>query len=939
MHPLLERAVLSGVMVALQILVLSVWVRVLAKQQWRLTEVSLFFFLQFPIYLLSLHVKIRFATFTTFTTFPNFANLTNIINFPNLTAMYDVFISYSRKDTSVIDRIEQEFKKYGITMFIDRAGIDAGTDWAQTIAQALYDSEVILFVWSENSNTSENTANEIALAIEYQKTIVPFKIGEFKADFKLSYRLIRFNRIDALPYNEGKVVELGQKMAKLLGKQKTEPQPATAAPVTSVEPVVPRDDKRLELKYKTGKDALLGFQLEEAVKDLTEPAIKNYKDARLLLSYIVTKGPRIMHVSKEVFKPFYDAAEQENGYALFVIACVASFLEVDHDAAYGYARLSADLGDDYGMYWVSESYDRGHGIKKDTREGENYRQQAIDKGNVLALLLHARNLQFGWTIKKNPKKGFSILQMLAEKQIPEAVYRLAYCYEIGVGVQKDLKKAEELYHQSVELGYIEGYDSIASLHIFDDKGNITESDEEKKTAYAFLMKGTKLNETACISSLANGYYYGTFVKQDYAQALRWYKKAAQLGDGFAYYMIANMYYYGNGVDENNEEAWSWAKRGAERGVANCIYFKGIICQDGFAPQEQQQSDCIRFYEEAADLGGYGAEQSLLQLYEIYRPDWYNMYQLKKYKEYDWAEKNEEKAVAAIRRAAEYDNTDAQYLYAVILTDTTREDADEFTGVDMLEQVAERQPLAYIRLAMLSLEGIGRPFSQDYALDMCDKAKDADVDETLIDYVLGKTLIQILGDAEPDANNKKDFDDILEQFRPCIDKQMIEAYEPYSDTLFRLVGQNNPAPAPSAAASQVTHTGGAKADASIPDLIFIFKSWGAQPTTTGPSRKPASDSAYADMLFKAATDYAETGLSQALFDLGICYQLGIGTSANNDEAVEAYKRAAELGHSRAALNLGRLYFDQNDKKEAKYWLRKALELGCVSEDINEMLNKC
>ncbi len=854
--------------------------------------------------------------------------------------MYDVFISYSRKDTPVIDRIEEEFKKYGITMFIDRAGIDAGTDWAQTIAQALYDSEVVLFVWSENSNTSENTANEIALAIEYQKTIVPFKIGEFKADFKLSYRLIRFNRIDALPYNEGKVVELGQKMAKLLGKNKVETAPTAAqAPIAPAEPIVPKDDKRLELKYKTGKDALLGFQLEEAVKDLAEPAIKNYKDARLLLSYIVTKGPRILHLSKEVFKPFYDAAEQQNGYALFVIACVALYIEVDHDTTYGYGRLSADTGDDYGLYWLSECYDRGFGVKKDNREGENYRQQAIDKGNVPALLLHARNLQFGWTIKKNPKKGFSILQMLAEKEIPEAVYRLAYSYETGTGIQKDEKKAEELYYKAIELGYMEGYDSIAALHTFEG-GRLTEDENEKKAAYELLMKGTKYNETSCISSLANGYYYGTFVKQDYTQAMRWYKKAAQYGDGFAYYMISYMNYYGNGVDENNEEAWKWAKQGAERGIANCIYFKGVICKDGYAPQDHQKSDCIRFFEEAADLGGYAGEQSLLELYEIYRPNWYRMYQLKEYTEYDWVEKNEEKALAAIRRAAEYDNTDAQYLYAVILTDTDREDSDEFTGVDMLEQVAPSQPLAYLRLAMLSLDGIGRPFSQDYAVEMCNKATEAEVDKALISYVLGMISVQMHDDVKPNAENKSEFDEILNTFKPCIDKRMIEAYDPYVETLFSLICASDIDTTADTSAPAATGKEGVHADTSVPDMIFIFKSWSNTPAATAPERNIVSGSAYNDMLFDVVSAYSsELGWPQAMFDFGVCCKYGLGTSEDEDKAIQYYKQAAERGIPKAALNLGKIYFDHNDKKEAKYWFRKALELGYDQEEVSELLEQC
>ena len=131
---------------------------------------------------------------------------------------YDVFISYSRRDIQIADRIEKELEKYDISCFIDRSGIDLGDDFAGIIAKAIHESEIMLFVWSENSNQSENTANEIALAIDFQKTIISFKIGEFKAHYNLAYRLVRYNRIDAVTFNEPQVIELGEKIAKRLGK-------------------------------------------------------------------------------------------------------------------------------------------------------------------------------------------------------------------------------------------------------------------------------------------------------------------------------------------------------------------------------------------------------------------------------------------------------------------------------------------------------------------------------------------------------------------------------------------------------------------------------------------------------------------------------------------------------------------------------------------------
>ena len=130
---------------------------------------------------------------------------------------HEVFISYSRKDTDLVNVIEQELKARDISCFMDRRGINLGDDFAEIISKAIFECKIMLFVWSENSNQSENTANEIALAIEFGKTIVPFKIGEFQPHYKLAYRLVRFNRIDIVAFNRDKVIELADKLAQQLG--------------------------------------------------------------------------------------------------------------------------------------------------------------------------------------------------------------------------------------------------------------------------------------------------------------------------------------------------------------------------------------------------------------------------------------------------------------------------------------------------------------------------------------------------------------------------------------------------------------------------------------------------------------------------------------------------------------------------------------------------
>lgn len=59
--------------------------------------------------------------------------------------------------------------------------------------------------------------------------------------------------------------------------------------------------------------------------------------------------------------------------------------------------------------------------------------------------------------------------------------------------------------------------------------------------------------------------YGYGVKQDYAKAVFWYKKAAKQGLAVAQSNLATCYQEGQGVKQNNVQGVKWYKKAAEQG--------------------------------------------------------------------------------------------------------------------------------------------------------------------------------------------------------------------------------------------------------------------------------------------------------------------------------------------------------------------------------------
>src|SRR5216683_305998 len=67
------------------------------------------------------------------------------------------------------------------------------------------------------------------------------------------------------------------------------------------------------------------------------------------------------------------------------------------------------------------------------------------------------------------------------------------------------------------------------------------------------------------AKLGSMYSHGLGVPQDYAEALRWYHKAADQGYAKAQHNLGNMYYYGRGVPQDRGEAERWYHKAADQG--------------------------------------------------------------------------------------------------------------------------------------------------------------------------------------------------------------------------------------------------------------------------------------------------------------------------------------------------------------------------------------
>ena len=78
----------------------------------------------------------------------------------------DVFISYAAKDRERFAKLVDGLQKAGVSVWIDRAGIEVASMWSKEIVSAIRDCKVLLLSITPHSTGSENVVKEMALASE-----------------------------------------------------------------------------------------------------------------------------------------------------------------------------------------------------------------------------------------------------------------------------------------------------------------------------------------------------------------------------------------------------------------------------------------------------------------------------------------------------------------------------------------------------------------------------------------------------------------------------------------------------------------------------------------------------------------------------------------------------------------------------------------------------
>ncbi|MGA2147672.1 MAG: tetratricopeptide repeat protein [Bryobacteraceae bacterium] len=199
----------------------------------------------------------------------------------------------------------------------------------------------------------------------------------------------------------------------------------------------------------------------------------------------------------------------------------------------------AKQGDAVAQFNLGSMYDEGQGVRQDYTEAIRWYREAAEQGNV------------------------------------SAQFNLALAYESGHGVPQDYVEAVRWYRKAAEQGEARAQNNLGLIYAHDaflddlDQREVVPDPEGRvpkdyAEAIRWFRQAAEQGNAKAQFSLAFRYEQGQEVPRNYAEAIRWYRKAAEQGEPHAQFNLGVMYAKGQGVPQDYVQGYLWIDLGTSR---------------------------------------------------------------------------------------------------------------------------------------------------------------------------------------------------------------------------------------------------------------------------------------------------------------------------------------------------------------------------------------
>lgn len=490
------------------------------------------------------------------------------------------------------------------------------------------------------------------------------------------------------------------------------------------------------------------------------------------------------------------------------------------------------------------------------------------------------NEKVGKGSDKDIAKGLALLESSRQKGYIDAYMALAYCYETGYAVgTPDMAKAAQLYTDLADADVAVGYFKLGQCY---EAGSGVKADSVE--ALRCFRKAAEMGHGEAMCYLGDFHRVGQFLPLDKQKAFEYYRQADGVGEEIGTYYVGRSFLEGCGVPVDTAAAIPYLQRAANQGVGRAAYLLGYLYEYGKGGLQPDADSAIHYYITGYRSGDASASYKVgVQLF----------------REGSYAQSAE-----IITDAARKGNTDAAFLLALFYQQGIGIEADPAGAYNLFQQLAFRthDARAYTYMGLARLQGNGCKMDETLGKLYLDTAAALGNEKGM--YYLAICYMQGYG-CDPDSLlSVKWLQESARLGNAEAMNLMGDIYEEQEDF-------DN-------AVAYYQMAADADDDDGICNLGYCYEK--------GQGVILSYKKAF-ELYMKAAA----LGSARGYKMVANCYMEGIGVEKDVPEAIQCLMKAADKGDAQAMYLIASIYEDgdegvKKDLKKAKEWYKKSAAAG-------------
>jgi TPR repeat protein len=240
-------------------------------------------------------------------------------------------------------------------------------------------------------------------------------------------------------------------------------------------------------------------------------------------------------------------------------------------------RTKAEAGDAGAQLALAKAYEEGNGVAQSDEQAALWYRKAADLGNAEAQNNLGTSYWSGRGVERDKQEAVKWYLKSARQKYPPALFNVAVAYYNGEGVPAaDNIKAYAWFLLAQEAGSQAATDGVQRLESGMKMGGVDEG----------------------LLTIAEMYENGEDVDQDYGEAAKWYRKAAEKGVLRAQVELARMLIRGQGIPQDFSGALHWCEVAANKDFLPGMYCVGTVYRDALGVPKDS-ANAFKWFQRAA----------------------------------------------------------------------------------------------------------------------------------------------------------------------------------------------------------------------------------------------------------------------------------------------------------------------------------------------------